>query len=63
MFIFCHYENTSVQYTAIFHGCKNDTFQMKNWDSFLIFAQNIDRGYTLEPPHGGGSYEYPRSMF
>ena len=20
---------------------------------FLIFAQNIDYGYTLEPPHGG----------
>ena len=24
---------------------------MKNCDIFLIFAQNIDRGYTLEPPH------------
>ena len=23
---------------------------MKNCDFFLIFAQNIDRGYTLEPP-------------
>ena len=33
---------------AIFHGCKNDNFQMKNCDIFLIFAQNIDRGYTLE---------------
>ena len=39
-----HYENTSIQYTAIFHGCKNDIFQMKNCDIFLIFAQNIDRG-------------------
>ena len=39
-----------VQYTAIFHGCKNDNFQMKKVDFFLIFAQNIDRGYTLEPP-------------
>ena len=41
-----HYENMSVQYTAIFHGCKNDKFQMKNRDFFsLIFAQNIDCGY------------------
>ena len=45
-----HYENISVQYTAIFHGCKNDNFQMKFFDIFLIFAQNIDCGYTLEPP-------------
>ena len=29
---------------------KNDNFQMKNCDIFLIFAQNIDCGYTLEPP-------------
>ena len=35
----------------IFHGCKNDNFQMKNCDIFLIFTQNIDREYTLEPPH------------
>ena len=30
---------------------------------FLIFAQNIDCGYTLEPPHRGSSNEYPQSMF
>ena len=46
-----HYENTSIQYTAIFHGCKNVNFQMKFFDIFLIFAQYIDFGYTLEPPH------------
>ena len=33
-----------MQYTAIFHDCKNDNFQMKNCDI------NIDCGYTLEPP-------------
>ena len=47
-----HYANMSVQYTAIFHGY-----------IFLIFAQNIDCGYTLEPPRRGGSNEYPQSMF
>ena len=36
---------------------------MKNCDDFLIFAQNISCGYTLEPPHRGGSNEYPQSMF
>ena len=30
---------------------------------FLIFAQNIDCGYTLDPPRRGGSNEYPQSMF
>ena len=49
--------------TAIFHACKNDNFQMKTFDIFLIFAQNIDCGYTLEPPQLGGSNEYPQSMF
>ena len=46
-----HYESMPMQYTSIFHGCKNDNFQMKNCDIFLIFAKNIDCGYTLEPPH------------
>ena len=46
-----HYENTSMQYTAIFHDCKNVNFQLKNSNIFHIFAQNIDCGYTLEPPH------------
>ena len=46
-----HYENMLKQYLAIFHGCKNETFQMKNCDIFLSFAQNIDSGFTLVPPH------------
>ena len=28
-----------------------------------MFAQNIDCRYSLEPPHWGGSNEYPQSMF
>ena len=36
-----HYENTPMQYTAIFHGYKNDNFQLKFFDNFHIFAQNI----------------------
>ena len=30
---------------------------------FLISAQNIDCGYSLEPPRRGGSNEYTQSMF
>ena len=36
---------------------------MKKSDIFLIFAQNIDCEYTLEPPQWGGSNEYPQCMF
>ena len=36
---------------------------MKTCDICPIFAQHIDRGYTLEPPRRGSSNEYPRSMF
>ena len=41
-----YYEHTPMQHLAIFHGCKNDNFQMKKIVIFLIFAQNIDCGYT-----------------
>ena len=30
---------------------------------FLISAEIIDFGYSLEPPRRGGSNEYPQSMF
>ena len=30
---------------------------------FLISAQNMDYGYSLEPPRRGGSNEYTQSMF
>ena len=58
-----HYANTPLQYTAIFHGCKNVHFQMKFFNIFLIFAQNIDCGYTLEPPQWGSSNAYHNLCF
>ena len=42
---------------------KKAIFQIKNSDIFHISAQNIDCGYSLEPPRRGGSNEYPESMF
>ena len=42
---------------------KNENFQIKNSGIFYISAQNIDCGYSLEPPRRGGSNEYTQSMF
>ena len=48
--------------TRLFKYIENFTtienFQIKNSDIFHISAQNIDCGYSLEPPHRG-----PQSMF
>ena len=41
---------------------KNENFQIKNTDIFHISAQNIDCGYSIEPPRRGGSNGYPQSM-
>ena len=74
-----HYENTPIQIYRKFHLQKTENFQIKNSDIFHISAQNIDCGYSLEPPRRGssnidcgysleppcrgGSNEYPQSMF
>ena len=42
---------------------KNENFHIKKSDIFHISAQNIDCGYSLEPPRRGGSNEYPQSIF
>ena len=52
-----------MQYTKIFKVVKNENFHGIFFFIFLIFAQNIECGYTLEPPRRGGSNEYPQSMF
>ena len=36
-------------------------FSDKNSNIFHISAQNIDCGFSLEPPLRGGSNEYPQS--
>ena len=37
-----YYANTPMQYTVIFHSCKNTSFQTKHCDIFPNFAQNIE---------------------
>ena len=59
-----HYENMSIQIYRKFHLKKLNIFRKKkNSDIFHISAQNIDCGYSLEPPRWGGSNEYPQSNF
>ena len=50
-----HYENTDILKSS---PPKTENFQIKT-DIFHISAQNIDYGYSLEPPRRGGSNEYP----
>ena len=54
---------TCPYYKQIFRALKIENFQLNFFDIFLIFAQNIDCGYSIEPPRRGGSNEYPQSMF
>ena len=58
-----HYENTPIQIYRKFHLHKLKNFTLKTLIFFHISAQNIDCGYSLEPPRRGGSNEYPQSMF
>ena len=51
----CHYENTPMQICRKFH--------LQKLKIFHISAQNLDCGYSLEPPRQGGSNEYPQFMF
>ena len=53
-----HYENSSIQIFRKFH-LEKQNFQLKNADIFHISAQNIDCGYSLEPPQQGSSNKYP----
>ena len=46
----CHYENTPIQICRKFHLQKLKSFQIKTLIFFHISAQNIDCGYSLEPP-------------
>ena len=51
------------KYIENFTSKKTENFQIKISDMFHISAQNIDCGYSLEPPQQGGSNEYPQSVF
>ena len=52
-----------IQIYRRFHHQKLKQISDKSPDIFRMSAQNIDCGYSLEPPRRGGSNEYPLSMF
>ena len=58
-----HYENTPIQIYRKFHLQKLKNIEIKNSDIFHISSQNIDCGYSLEPPRRGGSNEYHNLYF
>ena len=58
-----HYENMPIQIYRKIAAPKIENFQIKSSDIFQISAQNIDCGYSLEPPRRGGSNEYPQCLF
>ena len=58
-----HYENTPIQIYWKFYNQKWKIFRWKILIFFHISAQNIDCGYSLEPPQRGGSNKYPQSTF
>ena len=51
------------KYTENFTIKKLNFSNKKKSDISHVSAQNIDCGYSLEPPRRGGSKEYPQSMF
>ena len=57
-----HYKNMPIQiYWKFYHN--KWKISDNNADIFQISAQNIDCGYSLEPPRRGDSNEYLQSMF
>ena len=48
-----HYENTPIQIFWILQPKERKIFRKKNLIFFHISAQNIDCGYSLEPPYWG----------
>ena len=64
-YVFTCLLNTLITKTRLFKYIENFTtktkenFQIKISDIFHNSAQNIDCGYSLEPPRRGGSNEYP----
>ena len=60
--------NSSRKHAYIILTSLNPTFIVKLgftgvYIIFLMSAENINCGYSLEPPRRGGSNEYPQSMF
>ena len=58
-----HYESMPIHIYRKNLTPKIENFQIKNANTFLISAQNMDCWYSLEPPRQGGSNEYHNLCF
>ena len=60
-------ENSKLQIAKLAYKLQRSYKTPSHVDTYLpLFhssAQNIDCGYSLEPPRRGGSNEYPQSIF
>ena len=54
-------DTTAYNITKTYLFKQIENFQIKNLDIFHISVQNLDCGYSLEPPQR--SNKYPQSMF
>ena len=52
-------KHTHAIYRDFFSAFEIEKFHLKIINIFLTLAQNIDCGYTLEPPWRGSSNDYP----
>ena len=52
-----------IHFDQFWYHPKKWKFSNKKSDFFHISAQNIDCGYTLEPPRRSGSNDYTQSMY
>ena len=65
----CSLVQQTITKTRLFNYIENFTTEKwklsdkKKSDIFHISTQNIDCGYSLEPPRQGGSNKYPQYMF
>ena len=57
LFFPCHYENMPIQIYWIFYHQNMKIFRWKILIIFIFLLENIDCGYSLEPPQRGGSNE------
>ena len=60
---YTHKEKMPIEIHTENFTTKKLKFSDKDSDIFHISVQNVDCGYSLEPPRRGGSNEYPQSMF
>ena len=52
-----HFYKEKLGFAGVYRGMQGYTY------FFLFLLQNIDCGYSLEPPRRGCSSVYPQSMF